>query len=404
MPLAATITPNRTASRREAGAEALARAEAIADRLTARGGAAEHAGRLPDETIREVIEAGLMRTTVPERFGGTEIDYRYVPAIQRALGRGCLATAWTIGIQIQHNYQLGFYSRELQEEVWANGPDTFIPGYIIPGGTANPVEGGFRLSGHWRFGSGFPHGQWIMLTAIERVNGEKGPPRRFVLPIGDCTPQNNWKISGLAATGTWDCLLDDVFVPAHRSILAAGLLDGSAPGAAINTGPMWRIPMMAFYYPNMSAMMLGAAEGVFRMAVDSTKKRVLSYGGAKAVSIDHVRINTGRHKVRLNAIAALLESDAARVEQTADARAPFSLEDRVAIRANCTYVTKQSRKIVNEICDQAGTSAFMLASDFQRFNRELAVLSSHAFYDIDRMNLSYGQVMLEGTLPAGEMA
>ena len=102
MPLAATITPNRTASRPEAGAEALARAEAIADRLTARGGAAEQAGRLPDETIREVIEAGLMRTTVPERFGGTEIDYRYVPAIQRALGRGCLATAWTIGIQIQH--------------------------------------------------------------------------------------------------------------------------------------------------------------------------------------------------------------------------------------------------------------------------------------------------------------
>jgi 3-hydroxy-9,10-secoandrosta-1,3,5(10)-triene-9,17-dione monooxygenase len=402
MSLVATPSPFKVDP--PSGTEIIARAEAIAARLTARGSAAEQAGRLPDATIQEVIDAGLMRTTVPKRFGGSEIDYRYVPAIQRALGRGCLATSWTIGIQIQHNYQLGFYSRELQEEVWANGPDTFVPGYIIPGGTAKVVPGGFRLSGHWRFGSGFPHGSWILLTALELVNGEKGAPRRFALPIADCTPQNNWKISGLAATGTWDCVLDDVFVPAHRSILAAGLLDGSAPGAAINTGPMWRIPMMAFYYPNMSAMMLGAAEGAYRLAVESTKKRVLSYGGAKAAGIDHVRINTGRQKVRLNAIGALLEADAARVQAMAESQAPFTLEDRVAIRANCTYVTKQSREIVNEICDQAGTQAFMLANDLQRFNRELAVLSSHAFYDVDRMNLSYGQVMLEGTLPAGEMA
>ena len=380
------------------------RATTIATRLTGRGAAAEAAGRLPQETIHEVVEAGLMRSAVPKRFGGLEVDYRFVPGIQRALGRGCLATAWTIGIQIQHNYQLGFYSKELQEEVWANGPDSFLPGYIIPGGVAKPVPGGYRLSGHWRYGSGFPHGQWILLTAFELVAGEKGPPRRFALPIADCTPQNNWQVSGLAATGTWDCVLDDVFVPAHRSILAAGLLDGSAPGAALNTGPMWRIPMMPFYYPNMSAMMLGAAEGAFAIALESNRKRVLSYGGAKATGIDYVKINTAKNKVRLNAVAALLEAQAVEVEQTAAASAPFTLEQRTAIRANCTHVIKEARAVVSEICDQAGTSAFMLAADLQRYNRELAVLSSHAFYDYDRMTLSYGQVMLEGSLPAGEMA
>ena len=117
----------------------------------------------------------------------------------------------------------------MQEEVWADGPDTFAPGFIIPGGVAKPVPGGFRLSGHWRYGSGFPHAQWILLSAFELVNGEKGLLRRFALPIGDCTAQNNWQVSGLAATGTWDCLLDCVFVPKHRSIPAAGLLDGTAP-------------------------------------------------------------------------------------------------------------------------------------------------------------------------------
>ncbi|MEO7402839.1 MAG: hypothetical protein ABIU95_04140, partial [Burkholderiales bacterium] len=104
-------------------------------------------------------------------------------------------------------------------------------------------------------------------------------------------------------------MFDDVFVPAHRSILAAGLLDGCAP--AISTGPMRRIPMMAFYYPNMSAMMLGAAEGAHRIAVAATKEPASPAGG----------------------VAALLESDAARVQQMAKAR------------------------------DQAPTRAFMFAND-----------------------------------------
>jgi len=397
------MTGTRQATECE-GAAAVARADAIAGRLTARGAAAERAGRLPDATIEEVVAAGLMRAAVPKRFGGTEVDYRYIPGIQRALGRGCLATAWTIGIQIQHNYQLGFYGEEVQEEVWANGPDTFLPGYIIPGGTATPVPGGWKLKGHWRYGSGFPHGHWILLTAIEVNDGERGIPRRFVLPVGDCTPVNNWQVSGLAATGTWDCVLDDVFVPAHRSIPAAGLLDGTAPGARINTGPAWRIPMMSYYYPNMSAMMLGAAEGGYRIAVDATRRRVLSYGGAKASGLDHVRINTGAARVRLNAVAALHDAEVLGVERMAVAGETFSLAQRVETRANCTYVIKQARSVVADLCDQAGTSAFLLSSDLQRFHRELSVLSSHAFYDADRMHLSLGQMLLDGTLPTGEMA
>lgn len=62
------------------------------------------------------------------------------------------------------------------------------------------------------------------------------------------------------------------------------------------------------------------------------------------------------------------------------------------------------RSAFNDVCDQAGTSGFMRSPHLQRFRRELAVLSSHAFYDYDRLALSYGQVLLEGSLPEGEMA
>lgn len=380
------------------------RAEQMTARLLERGAAAETAGRLSEQTISEVVDAGLMRATVPRRFGGLEVDYRHVPAIQRALGHGCLATAWTIGINIQHNFQLGFYPFEAQQEVWDRGPDTFAPGYIVPGGTALPVPGGYRLKGHWRYGSGFPHGHWILLSAFEIVNGEQGPLRRFILPVADCQAKNNWHISGLAATGTWDCLLDDVFVPSHRSMLASGMMDGTAPGIAANPGPLWRIALIPFYYPNMAAMMLGAAEGVHRLVCEQTRKRVFSYGGAHAADLAYVRSNLGRHTVTLEAAAAMLQTQIARVESASQHSGLGSAQDRFPIRPACTWAVKQARSVVNELCDQAGTSSFLLSSPLQRFQREINVLSSHAFYEFDRQLTAYGQLLLEGTLPEAEMA
>lgn len=386
------------------GAALVARATRIATRLTARGAAAEAAGRLPEETIAEVIDAGLMRAAVPRRFGGLEVEFRHIAGIQRALGHGCLATAWTIGILIQHNFQIGLYSEQLQQEIWANGPDTFVPGYIVPGGTATRVDGGYRLKGQWRFGSGFPHGQWIVLSAHEVVNGEKGALLRLALPASDASPANNWQVSGLAGTGTWDCAIDDAFVPAHRAMPAACMQDGTAPGIAVNRGPLWRIPLIPFYYPNMSAMMLGAAEGVAALVREQARKRVFAYGGVHAADLGYVRANLGRYAMLLNAAGALWEAQVALVEQAAAGTGYTTNAQRFGIRANCTWVAKQARAVINELVDQAGTSSFFSSSPLQRFHREVNVLSSHAFYEMDRIATAYGQVLLDDSLPAGEMA
>jgi 3-hydroxy-9,10-secoandrosta-1,3,5(10)-triene-9,17-dione monooxygenase len=385
------------------GHQVLERTLEISRGLTARGAAAEKAGRLPEETIREIVDAGIMTVCVPSRFGGLELDYEAIPQISRLLGRGCLASAWTIGILLQHNMQMGLFSERAQEDFWSKGPSSFAPGFIIPGGTAKRVEGGWTLSGHWRFGSGYPQGDWILLSAHEETEGRKGRVMRFALPVGDTTPKNNWDVSGLAGTGTWDCLLDGVFVPEHRSMPASSMLDGTAPGMEVNKGPLWRIPMLSFYYPNMSAMVLGAAEGVANMVLEKMKARVLAYGGAAASELPYMRANVARSITTLNAAAALLESETRRIGDASRAGRAFTVEERAAVRANCTWVVKQSRAVINELCDQSGTSSFFVQSDLQRFHREVNVMSSHSFYDFDRMLDVYGRGLFGLDIPAGEL-
>lgn len=386
------------------GDEIIARAADIATRLTARGAAAEKAGRLPPETIDEVVKAGIMRLSVPKRYGGLALPYPVVPQVSRMLGRGCLATSWVVGILVGHNFQMGFWSERAQDEFWASGPSKFAPGFIVPGGTARKVAGGHRLSGHWRMGSGYPHGDWILLGAFEALgDGKKGPLLRFALPVADTTPQNNWNVSGLAATGTWDCRLDDVFVPEHRHFPAAMLLDATAPGSAINTDPLWRIPLISYYYPNLSAMMLGAAEGVAARVTEKMSNRVLSYGGLRAADLATTQARIGAAHAKLNAAAALLESETNRIWRTALAGEPFTLEARASVRANCTWIAKLSREVASELIEFSGTSSFQMDSPLQRFHREINVLASHAFYDVDRMNAVYGQVLLGQQPPSGEL-
>jgi len=113
--------------------EMLERTLEISKRLTDRGAAAEKAGQLHPDTVAEVVSAGLMTVGVPHRFGGAELDYEVIPQISRYLGSGCLASAWTIGILLQHNMQMGLFPQRAQEEFWAGGPSCFAPGFIIPG-------------------------------------------------------------------------------------------------------------------------------------------------------------------------------------------------------------------------------------------------------------------------------
>ena len=53
----------------------------------------------------------------------------------------------------------------------------------------------------------------------------------FLLPRSEVETVDTWHISGMCGTGSWDYLIDDVFVPPERAVPFLGLLDGTAPSA-----------------------------------------------------------------------------------------------------------------------------------------------------------------------------
>ena len=102
------------------------------------------------------------------------------------------------------------------------------------------------------------------------------------MPRTDYESVDTWQVSGLQATGSWDVIVDDVFVPAYRSqsMLDNFLLKG--PGQALNTSSLYRLPFGQIFVRGISTAALGALQGMLNALLNYSKTRVTRAGGRSA--------------------------------------------------------------------------------------------------------------------------
>ena len=118
------------------GTDILSRLEEMVPDLRARGEAAEKAGRTPEETTRDLNASRAMKAVVPISAGGYEVDFPVIPQIFRVLGKGCVATSWTMGFLVYHNFQFAHFPEKTQMGVFSGRSYNMALGHIIPGGEA----------------------------------------------------------------------------------------------------------------------------------------------------------------------------------------------------------------------------------------------------------------------------
>ena len=131
------------------------------------------------------------------------------------------------------------------------------------GGRAVEVDGGYRLSGRWPFGSGCKHAAWL----ISRYGGVRGdtpklerqraarPPACWSSRAREATILDTWHVAGLNGSGSNDYTVTDIFVPAERSF-------GLTGRAGLPRGPLY---LGRFFLLAHGAHALGIA----RAAVDT---------------------------------------------------------------------------------------------------------------------------------------
>jgi alkylation response protein AidB-like acyl-CoA dehydrogenase len=264
--------------------EVLARIDELADQLEEQSAEAERLGRLPDDTAKQLKATGVTRMLQPSAFGGYEAEPSEFLEAVMATASHCGAAGWVVGVVSVHAWEMALMPTNVQQAVWGDDEDTWIASPYALLGTAQPVDGGYLLNGHWYFSSGTDHCAWIWLGA--KVLDEDGNPvttsrgLHVTLPRSDYEiVEDSWNVVGLRGTGSKDILVKDAFIPTERTIESADVYSGIASKEAGRTESLYRMPWSAIFANGITAALIGICEGALAAIVSYQRDRVNHAGG-----------------------------------------------------------------------------------------------------------------------------
>jgi alkylation response protein AidB-like acyl-CoA dehydrogenase len=359
-----------------AASELMAGVRACAESIASRAADAEREARLPAETVAELSALKLFRVFQPARFGGLELHMRSVLPIIAELARSCPSTAWVSAVYQIHQWLLGHFPEQAQDEIFGDDPAQQVAGVLQPRTTAKRIDGGYGLSGaSWPYGSGCDHCSWFLLGGLLVERG--GPPdvTIFVVPRDDVGLADDWQVAGLRGTGSKTLIAGDLFVPEHRAIRFADLIDGKTAAGRSALYQAAPVPMLCL---NVTGPALGAARAAIDFFQQHIAGRSLPFSQAKQVESAQAHLVLGKAMLEVDSAELLLREGAGLVREAAVAGEHMDIPARNRVRAYASAAVRQCIEAVNQLFLVSGGSASQQANPLQQWHRDVHAMAQHA--------------------------
>ena len=370
------------------------RARDLIPGIQARAALADEIRRIPDDSQRELMDAGLYRIYLPARFGGYEMDQMIQVDIAAELGRACGSTAWVHTVVASHSWMHGMFEAEAQDEVWGDDPDTLISG-STPTGDAkvDPVDGGFVLNGTWTFASGVDVCDWNHFNMFTPRDDGAGMEHRYGLaPRSDFEVLDDWHTTGLRGTGSKSMVCRDLFIPEYRTLRSETCRGEPTPGSRVNPNPIYRMPLFSLFGKGIVAPAVGIARGALEIVIDQMNARRIQ-AGAKLAEQQSAQIRAAEAAAEIDAAWTLLGRDCREVHARAEADEVPTLEERARWRRNDSFAGNMLVRAVDRLMALQGAGGNSDTSPLQRHWRDMHTLASHIALAWDAQGANYGRIL-----------
>jgi len=355
------------------------RARELVPVLRERAAEAARQGRLPEETLRDFHDAGFFRILQPARWEGYELEPKDFFEVQMTLAEGCMSSAWVLGVVAIHNWQLALFDDRAAQDVWGADSSVLISSSYMPVGKVTPVQGGFRLSGRWGFSSGSQHCQWAFLGALVPPSEPGGAPdyRTFLVPRSDYQVLDNWNVMGLEATGSHDVLVEDAFVPEHRTHRALDGFMQNSPGNAVNTAPLFRLPFGQIFVRAVSSSAIGALQGAVDCFIEHNRARVGVNDGRKMGQDPGAQQALADAMVCVDECRTVLLRNFETMMQRARDGQGLSMPERVKMRYDSALVADKCARAAGALMFNSGASTIFREHPINRAFRDIHTGRAH---------------------------
>jgi len=365
------------------------RAAALVPRLQERAERTEQLRRLPDETVADLVDAGLMRIVTPDRFGGVGLDFDAKLEVALELGRGCGSTAWCYSILTTHSWWIGHFPRQGQEEFFADSPDALGSSSLDPSrARVEVVPGGYRVSGRWSFSSGCDAANWVTVGGLG-----PGGVLWFLVPMAEVTVVDTWFVSGLRGTGSKDLVIDDVFVPAHRVAEQRLMKEGRTDGWVLDGRSSYRAPLFSLLPCTLVAPVLGMARGMVETFADQLRGRKRPDGTELTHSVAN-QLRLAESSAEVDAARSVLRQNTREILALAARGETPTLLDRARYRRDHAFMARLGIQAIDRLFEASGGHALLESNPLQRFHRDAWAASQHFGIRWDENAELYGRVAL----------
>lgn len=372
----------------------LANARALAPEISARAAEAAELRRLPRDLVDKLKAAGCFRIMFPRSWGGPEMSLPQQLELIETLAYADTAVAWCVKIGSDSGIFAAWLeersARELYEDL-----DFVTAGQAPPNGRAVRVEGGYRVTGRWSFGSGCTHAD-VMLGGCIVENALPGPGGvpvviHVLAPARGWQIEDTWRATGLAGSGSHHYSCKDLFVPEGH------VLNLMAPSG--RSEPLFRLPLTA----SVSVPMAGTPLGLARRAIDE----LCAIAGQKIVALPppptliknlpRVRLAVAQAESKLGAARAYVYDTVRRLWSEVEAGAP-TIATRRDVGLARIHAHRMAAEVAELMYDAAGPAAVYASSPLDRLLRDAMTIKQHLLFN-DGVLEELGAMVLGDEVP-----
>lgn len=356
--------------------ELLARAESLRTIIEADVEKSEADRTLAMSSVNALYDSGILNMCVPRELGGLAADPVTQTEVYEAISEMNGAAGWCTVIGATSVGMLGatLGDRAL-ETIFRNGRIPRASGTVVPSGLAERVEGGYRVTGRWAFGSAIHHADWVMSGAIIAKDGvpvrtANGGPQliSICVPVKDVIIEDNWFSSGLKGTGSSHYRLENIFVSDDF------LMGAKRPPRG---GALFQLPTFGLVAPCHAGFALGVAKRAMReiTAIATDKRRAIT--GVKLADRGAFHKELGVMSCRLAGARLYALDILNRMWVAANNRERLSLTEWGECRAAMTYVTEVAADATSFAYRYGGGAALYLSHPLQRCLRDIYTATQH---------------------------
>jgi alkylation response protein AidB-like acyl-CoA dehydrogenase len=337
--------------------------------------------RMPRALYQQMWDAGFYRMVIPRSLGGLQVDPLTYTRVVELLAQGVGSVGWNIANNgIGQLVTLGLPDEGVQEIHGQGAPSVMAGTAVQGGGQAVPVEGGYRVNGHWTFGSGCQESSWMLGSFQIMDNGEPrcgpdGKPLFFrgVFARSEATVlPGSWDVAGLRGTGSFDWTVTDVFLPERRSCPHVGVpLDNQWsrwPGLT------YALPSQCWVGPHHSSVITGIARAGIEALIELALEKTPRGRSFRLCDNPQVQHEVGLADTILNAGRGYRSAMIAEIWNTMAAGRESSLEQRARCRLASTYAADSARTAMDMMYRHGGSTSFKRESRLAECWRDLHVV------------------------------